>query len=153
MQCGLQIAGKFVCLHPDSGVMMMISCPHSRLEQMGLSPRFATWGDSRQWNGSTINLLLWQPWSCWRRGQTTPLGRDFSPLVQWPSFRCVIPTHTALHTYLCCTHYPPPPQQLSENLSSLVWSTSPDHAKRLVAMGNTEFVDALNSALVSVFCC
>ena len=44
----------------------------------------------------------------------------------------------------------PSPQQLTENLSSLVWSTSPDHAKTLVAMGNTEFVDTLNSALVSV---
>jgi len=117
---------------------------------MGLSPRFATWEDSRQWNGSTINLLSWQPWSCWRRGQTTPLGRDSSPLVQWPSFRCVMPTHTAPPTYVVIMFPSPSPQQLSESLSSLVWSTSPDHAKRLVAMGNTEFVDALNSALVSV---
>ncbi|XP_078452405.1 ubiquinone biosynthesis monooxygenase COQ6, mitochondrial isoform X1 [Lampetra fluviatilis] len=38
---------------------------------------------------------------------------------------------------------------LSERLSSLVWSTSHEHAKELLAAGHEEFVDAVNSAFVS----
>lgn len=42
--------------------------------------------------------------------------------------------------------------QLSDTLSSLVWSTSHDHAAELVHMDEEEFVDAVNSAFVSVHC-
>lgn len=35
---------------------------------------------------------------------------------------------------------------LTENLSSLVWSTSPEHAKQLVSMEEDRFVDAVNNA-------
>ncbi|XP_062503779.1 ubiquinone biosynthesis monooxygenase COQ6, mitochondrial-like isoform X2 [Corticium candelabrum] len=35
---------------------------------------------------------------------------------------------------------------LSENASSLVWSTSPDHARSLLEMSGDSFVDAVNSA-------
>ncbi|XP_005409467.1 PREDICTED: ubiquinone biosynthesis monooxygenase COQ6, mitochondrial [Chinchilla lanigera] len=38
---------------------------------------------------------------------------------------------------------------LSDTLSSLVWSTSHDHAAQLVSMGEEEFVDAVNSAFWS----
>uniref|UniRef100_S4RFM3 Coenzyme Q6 monooxygenase n=1 Tax=Petromyzon marinus TaxID=7757 RepID=S4RFM3_PETMA len=38
---------------------------------------------------------------------------------------------------------------LSERLSSLVWSTSHEHAKELLAAGHEEFVDAVNSAFWS----
>nr|XP_048305105.1 ubiquinone biosynthesis monooxygenase COQ6, mitochondrial isoform X2 [Myodes glareolus] len=38
---------------------------------------------------------------------------------------------------------------LSDTLSSLVWSTSHDHAAELVSMGEEEFVDAINSAFWS----
>jgi ubiquinone biosynthesis monooxygenase Coq6 len=40
--------------------------------------------------------------------------------------------------------------QLSDTLSSLVWSTSHDHAAELVSMDEEEFVDAINSAFVSI---
>lgn len=36
--------------------------------------------------------------------------------------------------------------QLSDTLSSLVWSTSHEHAAELVSMEEEEFVDAINSA-------
>lgn len=42
--------------------------------------------------------------------------------------------------------------QLSDTLSSLVWSTSHDHAAELVSMGEEEFVDAINSAFVRIPC-
>lgn len=35
---------------------------------------------------------------------------------------------------------------LTNNLSSMVWSTSPSHAKELVAMSEEDFVDAVNDA-------
>lgn len=35
---------------------------------------------------------------------------------------------------------------LTENLSSLVWSTTPEHAKQLVSMEEDRFVDAVNNA-------
>ncbi|KAJ7390808.1 Putative ubiquinone biosynthesis monooxygenase [Desmophyllum pertusum] len=35
---------------------------------------------------------------------------------------------------------------LTENLSSLVWSTTPEHAKELVSMEEDRFVDAVNNA-------
>lgn len=35
---------------------------------------------------------------------------------------------------------------LTENLSSLVWSTTPDHAKNLVSMEEDRFIDAINNA-------
>ena len=40
--------------------------------------------------------------------------------------------------------------QLAENLSSLVWSTTPEHAKTLVSLNKDQFVDAINNAFVSV---
>jgi ubiquinone biosynthesis monooxygenase Coq6 len=40
--------------------------------------------------------------------------------------------------------------QLSDTLSSLVWSTSHDHAAELVSMDEEEFVDAIDSAFVSI---
>ena len=40
--------------------------------------------------------------------------------------------------------------KLTENLSSLVWSTNPEHAKQLVSMEEDRFVDAINNAFVSV---
>lgn len=40
--------------------------------------------------------------------------------------------------------------QLSDTLSSLVWSTSHEHAAELVRMDEEQFVDAVNSAFVSV---
>lgn len=39
--------------------------------------------------------------------------------------------------------------KLTENLSSLVWSTTPDHAKNLVTMEEDRFIDAINNAFVS----
>lgn len=42
--------------------------------------------------------------------------------------------------------------QLSDTLSSLVWSTSHEHAAELVSMDEEEFVDAINSAFVSTPC-
>ena len=42
--------------------------------------------------------------------------------------------------------------QLSDTLSSLVWSTSHEHAAGLVSMEEEEFVDAINSAFVSITC-
>lgn len=42
--------------------------------------------------------------------------------------------------------------QLSDTLSSLVWSTSHEHAAELVSMDEEEFVDAINSAFVSTSC-
>ncbi|EHB15445.1 Ubiquinone biosynthesis monooxygenase COQ6 [Heterocephalus glaber] len=39
--------------------------------------------------------------------------------------------------------------ELSDTLSSLVWSTSHDHAAQLVSMDKEEFVDAINSAFWS----
>ena len=39
--------------------------------------------------------------------------------------------------------------KLTENLSSLVWSTTPEHAKKLVSMEEDQFVDAINNAFVS----
>lgn len=44
------------------------------------------------------------------------------------------------------------PKQLSDTLSSLVWSTSHEHAAELVSMEEEEFVDAINSAFVSITC-
>ena len=41
------------------------------------------------------------------------------------------------------------PKQLSDTLSSLVWSTSHEHAAELVSMEEEEFVDAINSAFWS----
>lgn len=41
---------------------------------------------------------------------------------------------------------------LSDTLSSLVWSTSHEHAAELVSMEEEEFVDAINSAFVSITC-
>ena len=38
--------------------------------------------------------------------------------------------------------------QLSDEMSSLVWSTSRSYARELVQMEDSKFVDALNSALV-----
>uniref|UniRef100_A0A1I7XLY6 FAD_binding_3 domain-containing protein n=1 Tax=Heterorhabditis bacteriophora TaxID=37862 RepID=A0A1I7XLY6_HETBA len=40
---------------------------------------------------------------------------------------------------------------LSQNLCSLVWSTSSDHAKELLALSPEHFIDKLNHALVSYF--
>jgi ubiquinone biosynthesis monooxygenase Coq6 len=40
---------------------------------------------------------------------------------------------------------------LTENLSSLVWSTSPEHAKELIKMEPERFVDALNEAYVKSY--
>lgn len=40
--------------------------------------------------------------------------------------------------------------QLSDTLSSLVWSTSHTHATELVSMDEEKFVDAINSAFVSI---
>lgn len=40
--------------------------------------------------------------------------------------------------------------QLSDEFSSLVWTTTPEHADTLMALSNESFVDALNSVLVSV---
>ena len=40
--------------------------------------------------------------------------------------------------------------QLSDTLSSLVWSTSHEHAAELVTMDEEKFVDAVNSAFVSI---
>ena len=135
----------------ESGGEVLMGPPRPRWEQTGRSLRSAGGVGSRQWSGSTISLLLWQHWSCRRQGPTVPLGKDSSRVVQWPSSQYVSPTHPAPpSSIILCSC--PSPQQLTENLSSLVWSTSPDHAKTLVAMGNTEFVDTLNSALVSVPC-
>jgi len=39
--------------------------------------------------------------------------------------------------------------QLTDCLSSLVWSTSIEHAKELLTLSNESFVDSLNDALVS----
>lgn len=39
--------------------------------------------------------------------------------------------------------------QLTDCLSSLVWSTSIEHAKELLSLPNESFVDSLNDALVS----
>lgn len=39
--------------------------------------------------------------------------------------------------------------QLTDCLSSLVWSTSIEHAKELLSLPNEGFVDSLNDALVS----
>lgn len=39
--------------------------------------------------------------------------------------------------------------QLTDCLSSLVWSTSIEHAKELLSLSNEGFVDSLNDALVS----
>ncbi|XP_017768546.1 PREDICTED: ubiquinone biosynthesis monooxygenase COQ6, mitochondrial [Nicrophorus vespilloides] len=39
---------------------------------------------------------------------------------------------------------------LADNLSSLVWSTSPDEAKHLLGLPNDQFVDAVNGALWKV---
>ena len=41
-------------------------------------------------------------------------------------------------------------RQLTDTLSSLVWSTSHEHAAELVSMDEETFVDAINSAFVSV---
>lgn len=41
-------------------------------------------------------------------------------------------------------------RQLTDTLSSLVWSTSHEHAAELVSMDEENFVDAINSAFVSV---
>lgn len=43
-----------------------------------------------------------------------------------------------------------PLKQLSDTLSSLVWSTSHAHAAELVSMDEEKFVDAINSAFVSI---
>lgn len=40
--------------------------------------------------------------------------------------------------------------QLSDTMSSLVWSTSHEHAAELVSMNEENFVDAINSAFVSI---
>lgn len=40
--------------------------------------------------------------------------------------------------------------QLSDTLSSLVWSTSHEHAAELVGMDEEKFVDTVNSAFVSI---
>ena len=39
--------------------------------------------------------------------------------------------------------------KLTENSSSLVWSTTPEHAKNLVSMEEDRFIDAINNAFVS----
>ena len=39
--------------------------------------------------------------------------------------------------------------QLTDNLSSLVWSTTLEHAKQLVSLEEDRFVDAVNNAFVS----
>ena len=39
--------------------------------------------------------------------------------------------------------------QLTDNLSSLVWSTTLEHAKQLVLLEEDRFVDAVNNAFVS----
>lgn len=39
---------------------------------------------------------------------------------------------------------------LNSKLSSLVWSTNPQEAKKLIKMTDEEFVDALNHALVMI---
>ena len=39
---------------------------------------------------------------------------------------------------------------MTGNLSSLVWSTSPEHAKQLVSMEEDRFIDAVNNAFVSL---
>lgn len=40
--------------------------------------------------------------------------------------------------------------QLSDTWSSLVWSTSPERAAELLGMDEESFVDAVNSAFVSL---
>ena len=42
--------------------------------------------------------------------------------------------------------------QLTDNLSSLVWSTTLEHAKQLVSLEEDRFVDAVNNAFVSFKC-
>ena len=39
--------------------------------------------------------------------------------------------------------------KLTDNLSSLVWSTTLEHAKQLVSLEEDRFVDAVNNAFVS----
>lgn len=41
--------------------------------------------------------------------------------------------------------------QLSDTASSLVWSTSHQHAEELLQLDEESFVDAINSAFVSTF--
>ena len=40
--------------------------------------------------------------------------------------------------------------KLTDNLSSLVWSTTLEHAKQLVSLEEDRFVDAVNNAFVSL---
>ena len=42
--------------------------------------------------------------------------------------------------------------KLTDNLSSLVWSTTLEHAKQLVSLEEDRFVDAVNNAFVSFKC-
>lgn len=65
-------------------------------------------------------------------------------------------TLTSAAVYCDYRHVPPHQAdvllltQLSDTLSSLVWCTSHEHAAELVSMDEEEFVDAINSAFVSI---
>ena len=99
-----------LCSSLEAGHALMAMCRSpSRLAQMVLSLRSANYAVSRQWDGSTINLLPWQPWSCRRRVLILLPGSDFSPVVQWPSSLCVSPTppHPTHSPPVTCPRAPP----------------------------------------------
>ena len=149
MQRGLQIAGKLpvsmvtlVCVDEPSPFQVGADGSQSQVRHLG-GFQTVEWKYNQFAVVATLELLeAGSNNTAWQR--FLPTG----PVAILP----VCHPHPHCPAHLCRTHAPPPPKQLSENLSSLVWSTSPDHAKRLVAMGNTEFVDTLNSALVSELC-
>lgn len=119
---------------------------YSRLEQMEQILGYETLWVYIMFTGITINAVLWPHYIQQMICQIQQRGND---LHQMGQSLCCLYVFNKVNSYIIKLHNLYLFFQLTSKLSSLVWSTTSENARKISKLPNDQFVDAVNEAFVS----